>query len=129
MLKRMGWSEGKGLGKNEQGRKEPVRAQSRPKNKGLGHQNVNFCERPSIYARYDQKPGNDEEKALKKKKVNADGDTFFEKNYGDPDEDDFGYGTFESYEGYGKGDKYEYEEWELYGAEKSTNTNHSRDRR
>ena len=36
LMERMGWSEGAGLGRVRQGRPEPVAAEKRPKNLGLG---------------------------------------------------------------------------------------------
>jgi hypothetical protein len=38
LLSRWGWSEGEGLGRVRQGRAEPIRAEQRPKNMGLGFQ-------------------------------------------------------------------------------------------
>jgi len=110
MLERMGWSEGKGLGKNEQGRTEPVRAQSRQKNKGLGHKDS----RDNIYARYDKdiktnkddednKKRRDKDRKDRKDRKNSDEDTFFEKGYGAAhveDDGDYG-GNYGDYGDYG----------------------------
>lgn len=36
MMEKMGWEEGKGLGKDSQGISEPIQAKERPKHMGLG---------------------------------------------------------------------------------------------
>jgi hypothetical protein len=41
LMARMGWSEGQGLGREQRGRVEPIKATQRPKNLGLGAKGAN----------------------------------------------------------------------------------------